>query len=115
MAREFFRIVAGNVPTLKDFWTMRQQGRPLRNPALRRDWAEGISVYDDLDAACEVARKYGFRPGAYVVKVMVPDDGSVAFRQIFDEEHHYTIYDEPERVFAFIEGDVIPIPGATGE
>ena len=94
---------------------MRQQGRPLRNRALEREWAEGISVYDDFESACEVARKYGFRPGTYVVRVMVPDDGSVEFRQTFDDEHHFTIYDEPERVFAMVEGETVLIPGAAGD
>jgi hypothetical protein len=46
---------------------------------------------------------------------MVPDDGSVEFRQTFDEEHHYTIYAEPERVFALNEGEPILIPGAERE
>jgi hypothetical protein len=88
VAREFFRIVAENVPTVRDFWTMRQRGRPLRNRALRREWAEGISVYDDFEAAREVARMYGFRPGASVVKVMIPEDGSLEFRQTFDDARH---------------------------
>lgn len=82
---------------------------------MKREWAEGISVYDDFDAACDVARKYGFRPGAYIIRVMVPDDGSVEFRQTFDEEHHYTIYAEPERVFACVEGEPMLIPGAAGD
>jgi hypothetical protein len=47
--------------------------------------------------------------------VVVPDDGSVEFRQTFDDEHHYTIYDEPERVFAFVEGEPMRIPGAAGD
>ena len=94
---------------------MRQQGRPLRNRALRREWADGISVYHDFDSACEVARKYGFRPGTYIVSVLVPNDGSVEFRQTFDEEHHYPTYAEPERVFAFVEGEPMRVPGSTGE
>ena len=59
-----------------------------------------------------MARTYGFRPGTYVVNVMVPDDGSVEFRQTFDEEHHYAMYADPEQVFACVEGDPMLIPGA---
>lgn len=115
MAREFFRIVRGKEPTLEDFRSLRAQGRPLRNRTYEREWAEGISVFDDFDRACEVARTYGFRPGAYVVRIMVPDDGTVKFKQTFDDEHHYTIYAEPERVFALVEGGAVLIPGATGD
>jgi hypothetical protein len=115
VAREFFRIVSGRRPTITDFRSMRDLGRPLRNRAYEREWAEGISAYDDFDRACEVARSYGFRPGRYIVKIMVPTDGTVEFKQTFDDEHHYTIYAEPERIFALVDGETVLIPGADGD
>jgi len=55
MAREFFHIVRGKTPAIADFRTQREQGRRLKQPAYEREWAEGISVYDDFERVCAVA------------------------------------------------------------
>ena len=71
-------------------------------------------MYDDFDHACETARAHRFRHGTYIVKVVVPDDGSVEFKQTF-EQHHYTIYAEPEQILALAEPIAVPIPNIPGE
>ncbi len=52
-----------------------------------------------------------FRHGAYVVRLNLPDDGSVEFRQTF-AAHHYTIYATPERILAYADPVAVRIPGA---
>ncbi|MBA2597223.1 MAG: hypothetical protein H0V00_11435 [Chloroflexia bacterium] len=115
MAREFFHIVRGKTPAIADFRTQREQGRRLKQPAYEREWAEGISVYDDFERVCAVARKFGFRAGSYVVKIVIPEDAFLEFRQTFDDPHHFTIYARAQRVMALIEGIPFCIPGSPGE
>lgn len=66
---------------------MRDLGRPLRNRACEREWAEGDSVYDTVERARDVARQYALHPGRYIVMLMVPTDSMVEFKQTFDMEH----------------------------
>ena len=113
--RTYFRIVRGEEPTLEDFWSLRAQGKALSDPAIEREWAEGISVFDDFDRACAVARRFGFRLGAYVVALVVPSDADIEIRKTFKDWHHYTIYAEPERVMALAEKLGVRIPDAPGE
>ncbi|MGH2616904.1 MAG: hypothetical protein ACRDJC_16855 [Thermomicrobiales bacterium] len=115
MAREFFRLVSSEIPTIEDFRTQREQGRRLKHPAFEREWAEGISVYDDFERACAVARKFGFRAGSYVAKIVVPEGAGLEIRQTFDDPRHFTIYAKPALVFTLVEGATVLIPGAPGE
>ena len=115
MTRTFFRIIKREEPTLEDFRSLRAQGKTLSDPAIEREWAEGVSVFDNFDRACAVARRYGFRHGSYVIKVMVPGDDVVEVRQTFRDRHHYTIYADPERVLALVERPAMRIPDAPGE
>lgn len=113
--RTYFRIVRGEEPTVEDFWSLRAQGKALSDPAIEREWAEGISVFDDFDRACAVSRRYGFSHGSYVVAVVVPNDADIEIRKTFRDRHHYTIYAEPERVLALAERFAVRIPDAPGE
>jgi hypothetical protein len=47
--RVFYRIIRGAIPVIHDFRSAEALGKPLRNRRLEHHWAEGISVYDDLD------------------------------------------------------------------
>jgi len=114
VGREFFRVVRGTRPTLEDFQPVAVSGRPLRYPEYRREFEEGVSVYDDFDHACEKARANRFRHGVYIVKIVVPEDGSIELRQTF-AEHHYTIYAEPARILALAEDVAVPIRISGGD
>jgi hypothetical protein len=100
VARAFSRIVFGKTPTVDDFRSLREQGRRLKDPVYER--------------ACAVARRFGFRAGSYVVKLVIPEDARLELRQTFDDPHHFTIYAEPEAAFALIEGEAVLIHGAPG-
>lgn len=90
----------------------RALGLPLTNPALAREWAEGVSVYDDFDRACTIARRFRFRFGSYVVRVGLGDASTVECKQTSRNQHHYTIYAEPETILALVQGLPTKIPGA---
>lgn len=87
----------------------------MTNPLHEREWAIGVSVYDDFDEACAVSRRYAFRQGSYIARIVVPEGAEVEFRQTFDNEHHYTIYAEPERLLRWVVGMASRIPDAPGE
>lgn len=112
--REFFRIVRGHEPTLGDFMSLRALGRRLTNPALEREWADGVSVYDNFDRACQISRKFAFRLGSYIVRVVLPDESTVEFKQTSADTHHYTIFAKPEKILALVKGAPVRIPGAPG-
>lgn len=115
MAREFFHLVCDTTPTREDFRTEREQGRRLKDAAYEQEWSEGISVDDEFERVCAVARKFGFRAGSYVVKIVVPEDANLELRQTFGDSHHFTIYASAERVMDLIEGDSVRIAGSPGE
>jgi hypothetical protein len=114
VAREFFRIVHGSSPTLDDFKPLGATGRILRFPEYRREFEEGISVYDDFVHACNMARRNRFRQGRYVVKIVVPDDSSLEVNQTF-AEHHFTIYGKPDQILPYASPVAVPIPDALGD
>ena len=76
------QIIRGPVPEVDDFRTLRQPGKPLFDEALRREWPEGISVYDDQDFAIKRARANNTGLGRFVVPMTLPDDASIEFTQV---------------------------------
>jgi hypothetical protein len=105
-------MVRGETVTPRDFMSHRALGLPLTNPALAREWAEGVSVYDDFDRACKIAARFRFRFGTHLVRVALSDASTVECRQTSRDRHHYTIYAEPETIMALVQGAPIKIPGA---
>lgn len=114
MPREFFRIVRGARPVLDDFKPLGATGRPLRFPEYRREFEEGISVYDDFGHACAMARGNRFRQGRFLVKLLIPDDGGIEFKQTF-AEHHFTLYARPEQILSYAEPVAVPILATLGD
>jgi hypothetical protein len=105
-------MVQGKTATRRDFMSHRALDLPLTNPALAREWAEGISVYDDFDRACQIAQRFKYRFGSYIVRVVLSDESPVECKQTSRDQHHYTIYAEPETIMALVQGVPTKIPGA---
>jgi hypothetical protein len=109
VAREYFRIVRGEQPTLDDFKSQRDSGRMAAPPpGMERQWAEGVSVYDALEFAIDRAVKSRGRLGMFVARLVVPDDGSVEVVQQ-GNRHHHCIYAPPEVLLDLVEGETIPV------
>ena len=107
MARKFYRIVHSAVPTVDDFRTAAEEGMPLTNAAHRREWAEGISVYDDLAYALRRAQKTRGRLGGFVATVVIPDTGGVEVAKTMKNRQHYTTYASAGEILALVEGEAI--------
>jgi hypothetical protein len=115
VAREFYRIVHSEHPGWEDFRSLGDEGKVCVSGRRYRECAEGISVFDDFEHTCELARTYGFRRGTYIARLVVPEDGSVEFAHTF-RDHHYTIYyGSPQSILALVAGAAVRIPGAPGD
>lgn len=115
MAREFFRIVRSEHPTREDFTSLGDQGKVCVSGRRFRECAEGVSVFDDFEHTCQLARTYRFQRGRYIARLNVPEDGSIEFAKTFGV-HHYTIYyGSPESILALVEGSAVRIPESPGD
>ena len=115
VARQFYRIVRSQYPSLDDFRSLGDEGKVCVSARRYRECAEGVSVFDDFRHACDLARTYDFRRGRFVATLTVPDDGSVEFAKTFGV-HHWTIYyGSPESILALIDGVPVSIPEAEGD
>lgn len=108
MPTTFFRIVRNAVPTVDDFRTAREDGLPLVDTKYFREWAEGVSVYDNLDYALARARTNTTGLGRFVVAIAVPDDGSIDFAKTMRNRRHYTIYASGVPLLALVRDVSVP-------
>lgn len=105
----FFRIIRDEPASLADFASARDLGKPMRDPAMQREWAEGMSVFDSLPHTISRAKAARWRLGRFAVPVCVPDDGSIEVKQTGNDPHHFTIYVTGERGLAMICGAVVAV------
>jgi hypothetical protein len=113
VSRVFYRIIRGPVPTLKDFLPYKELGKPLRFESMEREWAESISVYDDLDSAIEQAKRLRLLR-FYLAKVVIPDNEIIEVAQTGKDSHHFSIYAPAWRVLRLVEGDAILVEKRQG-
>jgi hypothetical protein len=113
--REFFQIISGEQPRREDFRSLGDLGKVCVSGRRYRECAEGVSVFDDFEYACEVARTFRFRHGHYIARLLVPDDGSVDFAKTFGIHHDTIYYGSPESILALVEGLAVRIPEAPGD
>lgn len=105
MARTLYRIVRAAVPSWDDFRSAREKGRPLLDPALRREWSDAISTYDDPTYACAQAASFRFRMGAFLAVLEIPDE--VECRQTGADRHHVSVYADAATLMALLKGETI--------
>ena len=101
MAREGFRIVRNETPARDDFLTARELGKPLRDHSRRREWAEAVSVYEDVDYAVRQARRIRFGLGRFVVRLTIPDGAAVELVQTGGDSRHFSLFARPEQLLAW--------------
>jgi hypothetical protein len=111
MDRCFYRIIRAGEPQLEDFLSGRELGKPRPATRYEREWAEGVSVYDDLEWASAKALQNRLLLGDHVAVVCVPLDGSVEFAQTTRDRHHFTIYAAADRILELVQGSAIPVMG----
>lgn len=93
MSRRFYRIVERNPPTREDFIPKPPRSMP-RNPEKARLFS-GLSFYDSFELALRTAREHP-RLGAYIVAVVVEDDGLIQYERTTQSAGHYTLWGNPD-------------------
>jgi hypothetical protein len=109
VGRKLYRIIRGATPTLEDFKSARDLGKPLRSQRHEREWAEGVSTFDDLAYAIERAIQNRLLLGRYVATLLVPDDGSTEIAQTTRDRHHYSIYAPAEKLLSLVQESPIEV------
>lgn len=99
--RRFYRVVATNSPTLRDFLSLKALGRHLRPSAsaLQRHIYDGLSVSSTIAGARYTTKRYP-RTGAFIAVLDVPDDGRFVVGQTTPTLTHYTIWGDAAAVMA---------------
>lgn len=115
MTREFFRIVRGERPHRDDFRSLGDLGKVCVSGRRYRECAEGISVFDDLEHTCTMARIYHFQRGRYIARLLVPEDGSVEFAKTFGVHHYTNNYGSPVSILALVVGNAVRSPETHGD
>lgn len=107
MGNAFYRIVRTAIPTADDFLSAQEDGQVLANEQYRREWTEGISVFDSLAYALKRARMGKLKAGSFVATLIVPEDGSIEVRQTGSNRRHYTIYTKGLQALALVWGSTV--------
>jgi hypothetical protein len=111
VARLFYRIIRGDVPTRQDFLSHRDLGKPLLDPALEREWAEGISVYASLERAASRARTARWKLGRCAVALSLDDGAPVEVVQTTRDRWHYTMFGSADDLMKLVIGSPIRLDG----
>ena len=99
MERVFYRVVATDPPTQRDFLSHKALGIPLRSPNDQDLW-EGISVQATEQQARKRARLPGF--GRYIAGLVVREGGSISWRRTGRQPGHHTLWGDPEELLACV-------------
>ena len=96
MPHVFFRFVATDPPTVRDFFSNFQLGRPRRPQAgeTEEEW-RGLSVFDSPEAARAMLVRVPRFPLRLLARIELPDDASVRIEKTFGPGH-YTIWGDPQ-------------------
>ncbi len=117
MTNAFFRFVRGEVATVDDFKSQGALGKTMRFTSgddAQRRWNEGVSVYDSVDYACELAAAGGYRIGSYIAKISLPAGHGLDIVQTGRDKHHYTIFADAATLLALVREPATRIPGSRG-
>lgn len=98
----FYRVIAGETPTVADFLSHQAKGRRLNNPTPenRRLWA-GVSVYDSVEAAGTAAHAFP-RLGGFIAAVWIVNDSAIRWERTGKTPGHHTLWGKPSVMLAAV-------------
>lgn len=106
--RVYFRIVKAATATVDDFLPAAALGRRKpKNPDLWRPWAEGVSVYDDVDWARERVADMP-RLGSFLAEVVLDESSRITAVQIGNDPSHFVLYGAPDDLLNAVRS-VVPV------
>lgn len=109
--RILYRIVEHNPPTQDDMRSYQELGIPLRvntSEASRR--ASGISLFDTLQRARELAAGPPWRGAGFIVELKIPADAPVMIERTGRQRGHHTLWGAPDAILSYITR-VLPVRG----
>lgn len=107
--RTVFRIVLTNPPTLRDFLSDEELGKPPRStdPFVRQVWS-GISTYQTEGQARRKARAYPWL-GGFIASLEIPENAPVQIERTFPRSAgHHTLWGVAEEVLRYV-ARVVPV------
>jgi len=96
MPRTFYRFVATDPPTIRDFYSNCQLGRPRRPKAgeTEDEW-RGLSVFDSVTAARAMLVRVPRFPLRLLARLELPGGAPARIAKTFGPGH-YTIWGDPQ-------------------
>lgn len=95
LARDFYRLVRHNPPTVQDVLSQAALRQPCprpHDPEFVRKW-EGLSVFDNEADVRSLGRARNWKPGVYIATLHIPDDAPLTYQAPeHDGSGHWLIY-----------------------
>jgi hypothetical protein len=103
----FFRVTLTNPPTLADFRSDKERGRPPPRTAELAPLWDGLSVMDTEDGAREIGSQFPAN-GSFVASLDIEDSGPIRYERTLRRPGHYTLWGDPARLLERVQS-VVPI------
>jgi hypothetical protein len=103
MSIRLFRAVKTDRPTRDDFLSNAARSKPPINldPEVLRTH-DGISTFTPLEIARKRALRFQ-RIGPFLAELLLPDESpSIRVERTFSSEGHYTVWGNPDELFALV-------------
>lgn len=107
--KTLYHTIQEETPKADDFFSNVQKGRPLpRNPDKQR-LARGISCWETLTQAREMARRFPSQ-GKFVAEIVLDEQTSLQYERTTASEGHWTVWGTPDAFMQSVRA-VYPVEG----
>lgn len=99
---QFYRIVKTNPPTVSDFLSAQELGRPRPTRIELLPYFAGISVYATEAGARSQAHRWWPRLGTFLAQLEVPEGGDIQHEKSMTDPNHHTLWASPDVLLALV-------------
>jgi len=93
--RVFYRTIKHVPPTREDFFSGKDQGKPIPKKLHQVRLWEGISTWDRLKVA-RLRAMANPHQGQYIAAIEIPADGRITYERTGTNDGHYTLWGDPD-------------------